>query len=473
MIKTHVEYEASLDQLRLFEQSLADLEESQFYQELHPKFKETHRTAFEGQIEELQQQISEYEYLTSGKAARVVANDLTNIFSALIRARLVKQWSQQQLAEATGTSLSLIQEYEDDEYADVDVSVISRIASILDLEVPTEVLSAQLSKKFVVDKIIETGIDSRVLPRLIPDELKSGYNKIRGMFKLLTSIEQIFGIRPEELLKGKMEGFNFLPAATARFKMPANANQDGITSYTIFVYHLANTLLKVTTEKEQRLITNPLEFRAEVERISGEFTFKNCLSFIWDMGIPVLPLSDRGAFHGATWRIQGRNIIVLKQRNTSEARWLFDLLHEYWHATQEPELHERSIVEHPETSAQRREDPEEIDANNFASNVLLKGRAEELFQVCIKRAQSRIGWLKNAVIRTAEAENVDVGALANNVAYEVSKRGMNWWGAANNLQIGQSDTYADAKDLLLSNADLSSPNVTINNREIFLRALDM
>jgi hypothetical protein len=96
------------------------------------------------------------------------------------------------------------------------------------------------------------------------------------------------------------------------------------------------------------------------------------------MGIPVLPLSDRGAFHGATWRIQGRNVIVLKH----------------------------------------------------------------------------------------------VGALANNVAYEVAKRGMNWWGAANNLQQSNSDSYNVAKGILFNNANLLSPALTLSDKEVFLSALD-
>ena len=60
----------------------------------------------------------------------------------------------------------------------------------------------------------------------------------------------------------------------------------------------------------------------------GAITFEHTLRYVWSLGIPVLPLRDPGAFHGACWRIDGRNIIVLKQRTLSLARWLADLLHE-------------------------------------------------------------------------------------------------------------------------------------------------
>src|SRR5687767_5155394 len=61
------------------------------------------------------------------------------------------------------------------------------------------------------------------------------------------------------------------------------------------------------------------------------------LNFFWDEGIPVLPLSDSGAFHGACWRTAGRNVIVVKQRSRFMSRWVFDLLHEWHHAGQFPE----------------------------------------------------------------------------------------------------------------------------------------
>ncbi len=45
----------------------------------------------------------------------------------------------------------------------------------------------------------------------------------------------------------------------------------------------------------------------------------------------------RGTFHGACWRYEGRNAVVLKQTPKHEARWTFDLLHELFHAGQRPE----------------------------------------------------------------------------------------------------------------------------------------
>ena len=88
----------------------------------------------------------------------------------------------------------------------------------------------------------------------------------------------------------------------------------------------------------------------------------------------VLPLRDPGAFHGACWRVDGRNIIVLKQRTPSRARWLTDLLHELRHAGEEPDKDERAVIEAEETPRKRQDAPEEQVATQFAGDVSSRPR---------------------------------------------------------------------------------------------------
>ena len=76
--------------------------------------------------------------------------------------------------------------------------------------------------------------------------------------------------------------------------------------------------------------------RDAIEAKQSRLTLRAVLSFAWDLGVRVLPLRDPGTFHGACWRYGGRNVIVLKQTATYEARWLFDLIHELYHAGSEP-----------------------------------------------------------------------------------------------------------------------------------------
>ena len=155
----------------------------------------------------------------------------------------------------------------------------------------------------------------------------------------------------------------------------------------------------------------------------GEMTFESALKFVWSLGIPVLPLNDAGTFHGACWRLGGRNIIVLKQRTKSSAKWLNDLLHEYYHAAQNQDLEEHPVIEDNEMSPARRNSAEEQAASRFAGDVMLEGRAEELAEQCVAAAKNSVELLKSAVPRVAQKARVQTEALANYMAFCLSLRG--------------------------------------------------
>jgi Zn-dependent peptidase ImmA (M78 family) len=189
----------------------------------------------------------------------------------------------------------------------------------------------------------------------------------------------------------------------------------------------------------------------------GELSFKTALDYIWNLGIVVLPLDDPGAFHGACWRIKGRNVIILKQKTKSEARWLFDLFHELWHTSEEPELEERTVLELPETDPERRNGDEEKKASRFAGNVVLDGRAEKLVGLIVQETGGEIPLFKSALPRIAQRENVSADSLANYLAFRLSLQGENWWGTANNLQT-MGDPWSIARDAFLVRSNISKLN---------------
>ena len=49
--------------------------------------------------------------------------------------------------------------------------------------------------------------------------------------------------------------------------------------------------------------------------------------------------------------------------------------------------------------------------------------------------------------RLAEEENVDVGLLANYLAFRLQIQGIHWWGAAANLQRDGDDPWTIARDV--------------------------
>jgi hypothetical protein len=151
-------------------------------------------------------------------------------------------------------------------------------------------------------------------------------------------------------------------------------------------------------------------------------------------------------------------VIVLKQATKSLARWLFDLLHELWHIGQEPDKDELSVIEESETALARRESEEEQAASQYAGDVVLEGRAEDLVQVCIQQAGMDVKLIKKFLPLVAKREGVSVASLANYMAFRLSIEGFNWWGAATNLQEGDGDPWRVAREIFLEHVDLSGLN---------------
>jgi hypothetical protein len=181
----------------------------------------------------------------------------------------------------------------------------------------------------------------------------------------------------------------------------------------------------------------------------GHISLAGVLRFAWDLGVPVLPLRDPGTFHGACWRYGGRNVIVLKQSVQLESRWLFDLLHELYHAGQCPEDLVREVIESDATSEKRRTSAEETGAGQYAGDVVLNGRAEALAKECVAAAKGSVERLKAVVPRVADREDVPLGGLANYLALRLSWQGINWWGAATNLQRDGGHAWEIARDVFL------------------------
>lgn len=130
---------------------------------------------------------------------------------------------------------------------------------------------------------------------------------------------------------------------------------------------------------------------------------------------------------------------------------------------------ERTTIEEPESSSTRQESDEEQEANIFAGDVMLDGRAEELAQMCVMAAGGKVPRLKSVVPMVAESENVEVGALANYLAFRLSLQKVNWWGAATNLQRDGANPCEVARRWLLPRLSLDHLNDT--DRYILTQAL--
>jgi Zn-dependent peptidase ImmA (M78 family) len=189
------------------------------------------------------------------------------------------------------------------------------------------------------------------------------------------------------------------------------------------------------------------------------FDLQGLLNYSWEIGICVLPLNDPGVFHGAAWNIDGVRVVVIKQNTKFHARWIFDLLHEVYHALAHLDNPNSTIVETQEINPfNDTELDEEKEANTFSHQVLFADRSEDVLNQCVQRTGGKMERLKTVVQNVARAENIREDILANFVAFRLSLDNQNWWGAASALQITNPDPFTLASEVLKKNISTKEMN---------------
>jgi transcriptional regulator with XRE-family HTH domain len=475
MIKNERQYRITKAQMTKFSDALDRLSDSPPTDpSVHPLLRKAEKDALESQFTELRDQVREYEALKAGQQAILELDSLEALPTALIKARIAAGLTQKDLAEQLGMKEQQIQRYEETEYGSASFTRLVEISHAIGVRVREEVLLPKVSLADLLSRVSQAGIDrdliiNRFFPSLSVNQSETS-NDNGLVLSIANSLKRVFGWSLSDLFGSRQLQLDLAPLGAVRFKVSANANQQRLNAYTVYAHFLALLVLEATTDlPTQPIPTNPNQVREAIRSTYGELTFSNALRYVWSLGIPVLPLKDIGAFHGASWRVNGRNIIVLKQRTQSSDRWLLDLFHELCHAAQEPELLERTVVEEGDIAQTKQESDEEKMATRYGQYILLGGRQEELVDVCIKEAAGSIERIKNVLPKVAARENVSVGALANYMAYRLSLQGENWWGSATNLQMENTDPWQIARDILLEKVNFAILNEV--DRKLLMKAL--
>ncbi len=434
-------------------------------------------------IEEFERALADFSSRTGTDAEEKL---WINVQHALVKARIALGLTHKELADRLGLKEQQIQRYEATDYAGASLERIQQIMKALGLKLSSGVFlpvaAATLSEVFKNTKAVglpREFVQERILPDRLRSTLRAGFSvddKETEMWAIeaASRVGRVFNWPTENILAGAPLSMRDDVLAEARFKVPARTDQQFFAAYTVYAHYLALILLQCTPhiKSSPEIPIDADVLRAAVSDAQGRITLDSVLAYCWDrLGIPVLPLSDSGAFHGACWRLKGRNVIVLKQRTSSYARWIIDLLHEIWHLGNRPVNEDVAVVE-PEVIAKDAPSDfidEEAEATDFAGEVALGGRAEELAEECVRVAHGKLEWLKNAVVSVAKEQNVAVDLLANYMAYRLSLQGENWWGAAQNLQPHKDDPWRIARDFAIIRANFE--NVNPIDKELLLQAL--
>lgn len=469
MIRSDMELEITRESLSDFIATLDVAQNESELDNLGEQKKKIYLKAIEGEVQELSEQVNDYEKLRRGIIESFDSHDLLGLPSYAVRKRIALNKSLEELAKDTGISVKKLEEYEEDLFVDASPKDLAEVIRILEISVPDSLLEMLQFKITELKRTITTSLGN-LEKFILPEEIKQGENHSLGYLKLFSRLKGIYKEYAEGFIFQTKDSINLSSFSTLRYKAPKGVTPELVYSYTAFVSYLAKVFSDCCEMQGKHLYTDYKIFREQILTRYGAINLESCVNYMWDLGIPVVPLKAKGGFHGACWRSEGKNVIVLKQQVNSEARLLFDLLHEYWHATQEPDLQERSVIDFAETLSQTNQDAEETAANNFASDVIFNGKSKELIHECYVSANWNLPFIKNAVIRVSEAHGVDTGALANFVARDIQDKNSNWWGAAQTLQ-NKNNPYSILLKVLEERLDIGDIDNTLD-RELIMNLME-
>lgn len=333
-------------------------------------------------------------------------------------------------------------------------------------EVLTDTTQTVKSYQQLLKKFTDIGIDTSLVDKILPSEIKNRLSNFKDHLpdlvqnEISTYFSKIFGWDDENIWGSENLIVKEDPAQLAYFKTPKKGNIAQIRAYSHYAYYLANAICKISSIETKLEYPEGLdEFKKNFYEHYQTLSLENLLNFTWDFGISVIPLNDQGIFHGASWNINDKHVIVLKQRSNSHARWIFDLLHELYHVFVHLEKPNTSVVETEELNPFANNDSsEELEANSFANQFLFGHRSEELAMKALEKAGFKLELLKKAVNETANIEKINADILANYLAFRLQMNGENWWGTANSFQITTPQPFVLASKILKERIPIQSLN---------------
>jgi DNA-binding Xre family transcriptional regulator len=102
---------------------------------LHPRAQKALREAAQSQLDDLIAEVAEYERLRDGQLTSITAESIADLALALIRARIMRNWTQKELADRLAVAEQQVQRYEATQYKGVSVERLQAVADALKLRV--------------------------------------------------------------------------------------------------------------------------------------------------------------------------------------------------------------------------------------------------------------------------------------------------------------------------------------------------
>lgn len=375
-----------------------------------------------------------------------------------------RQLSGRELAERAGITPQSLSRIERGRH-DIVFSTLQRLLAAMGCELGDLAAAddVEVAPERIRAALVETGLDKATVARVL-----RGAESSRDM---LDRVRRIFNWSPTDVAGPGAPPVLGSPALAGRFKVQARGRRAAAT-YVMYAHKVAMLAEQAAVRPAYRCPPeNPHAIAAEIREYYGDLGLESVARYCWDHGIVVTPLFDRGQFHGACWLVGDRPVAVLKQRLSFDARWVFDLGHEICHIVRHLRPETPAIVEFEEIGLAGEEEQEEVEASDFAGELLL-GDPDAIAHRVVAAAGGSTERLRSALPRVAAREGVDLGVLANYVAHRISSEQGNHlvWGVAANLQEGTEGAPAIARRLLEEHLDWT--RLTDDDADVLRGALD-
>ncbi len=138
MIANEREYDITKAAADEFAQALAHADEQGVH--LHPRIKQAMREGIESQLQELRDQLAEFDALRDNHIAVLELDSLAQLPEALIRARTAAGLTQKELARRLGLKEQQIQRYEATRYAGANLTRIQAVVEALGVHIHERVV---------------------------------------------------------------------------------------------------------------------------------------------------------------------------------------------------------------------------------------------------------------------------------------------------------------------------------------------
>lgn len=279
----------------------------------------------------------------------------------------------------------------------------------------------------------------------VPKAVLERIGEVVGRRRFPAALERGFGWKREPLFAGAPRS----PKVGALVAF--NARQDARPPDDSPVLALARRMSELSASEHESsfdsIPDDPAELRRQVlavgQRRPGAHagvTLDMLLSWTWDSGIIVLPLTKAKDFGAGVWFVDEDPVVMLQENRPFGAYWLYDLAHELGHLAL-GHVVERGIVDvgeqkHRATTAQH-----EQEAINFGLELLLPGAEEMIADVRRRTANDAPHRFKFAVAAVARESNVSAGVLgfaAARAMWDVPED-KDRWGSASNLAREEDD----------------------------------